>query len=328
MNDMSWGAPYFLWGFILFFALLMLTWRWRRSLTIKQAGLGAGQPALTPGVGRGREIVRQLLLWSGFALLIIALAGPRWGTHDEKRTNSGADVLLLIDCSRSMLANDLHPNRLEAARRKAIDLLTLAPETRMALMPFAAVPVLRCPLTGDHTALEMMLNDCTPELFPAEHGYQGTAIGDALQAGLRVLTKQSERGQSIIIMSDGADDNAQAVETAANAAKMSGIPIYGLFFGDTEREVTITIDGKPEVMKADRSTLDKLATETGGLCVNARDDNQDISLIHQHLRTHVVQLPWEERRRVVQSERYQLVVIPALVLLFCGFIFPTRRRRS
>jgi Ca-activated chloride channel homolog len=328
ISEMSWGEAYFLWGFIPFFVLLLLAWRWRRSLSVRHAGLGVGQQLLTPGVGRGREIVRQLFLWSGLALLIIALAGPRWGARDEQRSNRGADVLLLIDCSRSMLAKDLHPDRLEAARRKAIDLLTLAPETRMALMPFAAVPVLRCPLTGDHHAVEMMLNDCTPDLFPAEHGYQGTAIGDAIQAGLRVLNKQSERGQSIIIMSDGADDDVKSVEAAASAAKIAGIPVYGLFFGDSEREVTLNIDGKAEIMKADRSTLDKIASETGGICVNARDDNQDITLIRQHLRTHVVQLPWEERRRVVQSERYQLVVIPALILLFCGFIFPTRRRRS
>jgi Ca-activated chloride channel family protein len=144
---------------------------------------------------------------------------------------------------------------------------------------------------------------------------------------LRVLGKQIERGQSILVMSDGADDDVKAVEDAATAAKQAGVPIYGIFFGDTEREVSITIDGRQEVMKADRTTLDNLAKATGGLCVNARDDHEDITVIHQHLRTNVVQLPWEERSRVVQSERYQLVLLPAMLLIFFGVLLPTRRRR-
>ena len=325
---MTWANIHLLWLLLpLVLLAAMVVW-WRRRIYIAQAGLGVGVHHLTAGVGRRREVMRLILLWSGLALLIVALAGPRWGAHDEKRASRGADLLLIIDCSRSMMAKDLHPNRLEAARRKAIDLLQLAPETRLALMPFAAVPVLRCPLTGDHHAIELMLQDCTPELFPAENGYQGTAIGVAIQAGLRVLGKQVERGQSILVMSDGADDDSKAVEEAAKAAKAAGVPVYGIFYGDTEREVSITIDGKQEIMKADRSSLDSLAQATGGLCVNARDDGEDIAVLHKHLRTHVVQLPWEERSRVVQSERYQLAVLPAMLLIFFGVLLPTRRRRS
>jgi uncharacterized protein with von Willebrand factor type A (vWA) domain len=195
-------------------------------------------------------------------------------------------------------------------------------------MPFAGVPVLRCPLTGDHSAIELMLEDCSPALFPAENGYQGTAIGDAVQAGLRLLGKQADRGQSVLVMSDGADDDKAAVEAAAAAAKALGVPIYGLFFGDPEREVTVVIDGKEQVMSSDRSTLDSLAAATGGLCVNARSDPEDMRVIHDHLRTHVVQLPWEERRRLVQSERYQWALLPAMILIVMGMLVPTRRRRD
>jgi hypothetical protein len=147
-----------------------------------------------------------------------------------------------------------------------------------------------------------------------------------VQAGLRILGKQSDRGQSILVMSDGADDDKAAVDAAGEAAKVLGVPVYGLFFGDPEREVSISIDGKQEVMHADRSTLDALATTTGGLCVNARNDPEDMKVIHEHLRTHVVQLPWEERRRIVQSEKYQLVLLPAMLLIFLGMLVPTRRR--
>ena len=324
---MSWAHPHFLWLLLAVVVLIGLTFWWRRAARRSRAAVGAGVPHLTAAVGHKRTILRAVLLWSGFTLLIFALAGPRWGAGDEVQSQTGADVLLILDCSRSMLAKDIHPDRLEAARRKVKDLLFLAPETRLALMPFAAVPVLRCPLSGDHSAIESMLEDCTPTLFPADDGYQGTAIGDAVQAGLKVLGKPTDRGQSIIIMSDGADEDKASVDAAAAASKALGIPIYGLFFGDPEREVSIEIDGKNEIMRADRSTLDTLATATSGLCVNARTDPEDIRVIHDHMRTHVVQLPWEERRRIVQSERYQLVLLPAFLLIAFGMLIPTRRRR-
>ena len=323
---MTWANPHLLWLLLGVVALALLTWRWHVTARRTRAGIGAGVPHLTASVGHKREVLRSLLLWSGLALLMVALAGPRWGAHDELQSSRGADVLLVIDCSRSMMAKDLYPDRLEAARRKAIDLLHLAPETRLALMPFAAVSVLRCPLTGDHSAIELMLQDCTPKLFPAENGYQGTAIGEAIQSGLRVLGKQSDRGQSILVMSDGADEDTAAVAAAGEAAKALGVPIYGLFFGDPEREVSITIDGKDEVMRADRTTLDTLATATGGLCVNARSDPEDIRVIYEHLRTHVVQLPWEELRRIVQSEKFQFVLLPAMLLILLGMLLPMRRR--
>lgn len=325
-TEMTWGNESLLYLLIGVYALAIASVWWSSSVSRTRGGIGVGVPHLTATVGHKREILRRVLLWSGLALLVVTLAGPRWGQRSEKHESHGADLLLILDCSRSMLAKDLYPDRLEAARRKAIDLLHLAPETRLALMPFAAVPVLRCPLTGDHNAIELMLQDCTPDLFPAENGYQGTAIGDAVQAGLRILDNQTDRGQSILVMSDGADEDTAAVDAAGAAAKALGVPVYGLFFGDPEREVSVNIDGKDQVMRADRTTLDTLATMTGGLCVNARSDPEDIRVIYQHLRTHVAQLPWEEQRRIVQNERYQFVLLPAMLLILLGMLMPTRRR--
>jgi len=305
---MSWARPDLLWLLAALLLLAGVNLLWRRRVLAMDAAVGAGVPHLTSRVSRTRVTLRALLLWGGLGLGLCALAGPRWGASDELHRSSGCDLLVVLDCSRSMLANDLYPTRIEAARRKAIDLLRLAPETRMALMPFAAMPVLRCPLTGDHDALAEMLQDCSPDLFPAESGYQGTAIGDAVLAGIRVLGKQSDRGQAILVMSDGADEDKAAVAAAAAAAKDAGIPVYGLFFADPQRTVSLVIDGKKEVMDSDRTTLDTLA-----------------QTIHDHLVSHVTQLPWEEHRRVVMSERYLWLLLPGIALLAVGSFLSTRR---
>jgi Ca-activated chloride channel family protein len=283
-------------------------------------------PHLTLAVGRRRERLRAALLWLGLALIALAIAGPRWGMAAQVRRQTGADLLLLLDCSRSMLAADLYPSRIEAARRKAVDLVGIAPETRMALMPFAAVPVLRCPLTGDHEALSRMLKDCSPDLFPAEQGYQGTAIGDAVQEALRVLAHGAERGQAVLIMSDGSDDDRAAVDRAAKAAKEAGVAVFGLFLGDPDGKATLEIDGKQEAMAATRATLDDLASATGGACVNATTDDADVRALVARIQATVAQRPWESRALITASERYHYPLLPGIALVALGALLPTRRR--
>ena len=322
---MTWADPWLLLLVPLLGLLALGRWAWARVQRRRQASVGAGLSAHTRTVHRGREVLRSVLLWSGLALGLVALAGPRWGSGEMTRSAQGADVIVLFDCSRSMLAQDLHPTRLETARRKALDLLRVAPETRLALMPFAAVPVLRCPLTGDHEALREMLLDCSPDLFPAEHGYQGTAIGRAVTEGLGVLNRQVERGQAVLIITDGADEDLEAVKTAATKAKEAGIPVCGLFVADPEKKVSLSIDGKDEVMASDRATIDTLATATGGLAVNATLDDADVKALAEHLNRTVSTRPWEERQRIVASERYQWVLAAAIGILGVGAMLGTRR---
>lgn len=323
---MSWAHPILFWLLPALLAIGALRWWFARRVAAARRAVGASVPHLTAGVARRRGVLRQILLWSGVALAALALVGPRWGAVDTMQKNKGCDLLVVMDCSRSMLAADLHPNRLEVARRKALDFLRIAPETRMALMPFAAIASLRCPLTGDREAIAEMLKDCSPELFPAEAGYQGTAIGDAVRQGLAILGKQVERGQAVLVLSDGADDDTDAVREAITAAKNAGVPVYGIFLGDEARSVAIDIDGRQEVMTSSKKTLDDLAIGTGALSVQAGLDDGDVRVIHQHLQGNVVQAEWEERRRIVASERYHWLLLPGILLLTLGLLLPTRRR--
>ncbi|HYE06624.1 MAG TPA: VWA domain-containing protein [Planctomycetota bacterium] len=323
---MGWGDIRWLWLLAALVVLAALRLAWSAATRRARAGVGAGLAGSTPRVGRRRERVRAIALWSALALACIAVAGPRWGAADEARRQVGADLLLAIDCSRSMLATDLYPDRMRVARRKAMDLLHLAPETRMALLPFAGASLLRCPLTGDHQALGQILEDCDPELFPAEHGYQGTAIGAAVRQGLRLLDRQVERGQAILVISDGADPDQEAVAAAAKQAQAQGVPVYGLFIGAVDGKAEIEIDGVKRSVAAEMTSLTTLADQTGAIVVSATLDDGDVRALHEHLGAAVAQTPWEERRRIVQSERYRWPLIAAIILTTGAMLLPTRRR--
>jgi len=323
---MSWGHPLLAVALPLGVALAwLLAALWSRRVRQRQRALGTGVPHLTTSVGRRREAWRSGLLWSGLLALAVALAGPRWGSESVEQHQSGADILLLMDCSRSMLTTDIYPTRIEAARRKALDLLEQAPELRIALMPFAALPILRCPFTGDHAALEEILKDCSPDMFPVEDGMQGTAIGAGVTEGLNLLSHGAERGQAILIMSDGMDDDQASVEKAGKAAKDAGIPVFGLFFGDPAAKSTLTLDGQNQAMDPQRQTLEKLADATGGICVTATRDDADVVALIGRIEHSLKLGVWESHARIVASDRYQWPLGIGIALIVLGALLPSRR---
>lgn len=320
---MSFAHPHLLWLLAALPLLAALRWWWGARARRAQAGVGArthvrGSP--------GRAALRQVALWTGATAALAALAGPRWGGSEQRPTASGGDLAIVLDCSRSMLAADLYPDRLRAGRDKVNALLARLPELRVALVPFAGAPVLRCPPTGDHLAVATLLEDCTPDLFPALEGWQGTAIGAAVREGLRALEGDPGRPQAVLVISDGADPDADAVRAAGETARKAGVPVYGLFLGDPGRESVVAIDGRPVAMTADRATLDALAGATGGIAVNAMTDDSDVAALADHLGHALRDAPWESHARVVASERYRWALLPALALLALGWLLPTARR--
>ncbi len=323
---MSWADPGLLALFAVLVVVLALRAWWTRAIRRAQAGSGAGHPVHAATVGRGRGRLRAGLLALGVALAVAALAGPRWGVDLRERTGTGADVMVLLDCSRSMRAADLVPDRMEAARRKTADLLRIAPHLRLGLMPFAAVPVLRCPPTGDQQVLGELLRDCGPELFPAEEGLQGTGIGVAVQEALRVLGRSREPGQAVLVVSDGADPDTAAVAAAATAARAAGVPVFGLLVGDLERPASLTIDGEVRPMVVDRSTIDALAVATGAAWFGTTLDDADVRALAAAIDRGVASAGWRERQRTVAAERYRWLLIPAILASAAGLLVPMRRR--
>ena len=328
---MTWGNELFLFiGLPLWLVVLVARILWTHHLKRQQAGVGAANPEHIQSIHRGRQQLRLACLWLGAFALIITAAQPRWGSGMEERTARGSDLMILFDCSRSMLANDLHPNRLTVAKRKTQALLAACPENRFALMPFAGTNILRCPLTGDQSAIGKLLESCDPDLFSARSNLQGTAIGKSLKDAVDLLSNSGDqkRGQAVIIVSDGSDPDTELVEAAGKHASYAGIPVYGLFVGDPDKEVSLMIDGSEQVMTTSRETLDTLADLTGAICVNVSTDDSDIKLLSNHINDAIAQRSWTEERRTVAIEQYWVSLIPALALTLIGLLVPTARREG
>ena len=177
---------------------------------------------LIPDRSGGRPIVKMSLTLLGIALLIVALANPQFGTKIEKGKRAGSDVAICFDVSKSMMAEDIQPNRLERSKRVVNNLLSTLAGDRVSLVAFAGTSFIQMPLTNDYSATKLFLDDMNCDMMSA----QGTAIGDAIETAMKTFGYgdpdrqwEKKQGRAIIVISDGENHEDDAVGAARAAAK-------------------------------------------------------------------------------------------------------------
>ncbi|HQJ09108.1 MAG TPA: VWA domain-containing protein [Deltaproteobacteria bacterium] len=176
---------------------------------------------LTGKASGGRSFLKAVLYVLSVSCAIVALAGPRWGSHYEKVRHKGVDIMVAVDTSASMLAQDVSPNRLERAKREVIDLLRVLKGDRLGLTAFSGTAFVECPLTLDYAAVEMFLGELNTDLIPVK----GTDLGAGIDTSCRAFDFASSTDKVIILITDGEDNEGRGVEAAAKAAS-KGVKIY------------------------------------------------------------------------------------------------------
>lgn len=225
---MSFGSPLWLWGLLalplLGLVFVLLERRQRRKL------LSLARPAAAFRIARVRGSrlwpLRAALLLLATLMVLLALARPRWGVIEEERHTRGLDLVLAIDLSRSMAAQDVSPSRLDAARQAARDLARALPADRIGLAGFAGNSGMLCPLTLDRGALELYLATLDPGLMEA----QGTDLGAAIDTAREMLIRHSGTSRAVVILSDGEDHEGEA-RAALDRAREAGIVIFAVGVG-------------------------------------------------------------------------------------------------
>ena len=170
-----------------------------------------------------------LLIFISMMLVLLALANLRKKTGSEKITRNGIDIMIALDVSKSMLAKDVQPNRLERAKQLLGKLIDRLSNDRIGIIVFAGKSYLQMPLTGDHTATKMYLSAATPETVPT----QGTVIGDALKMSYAAFNTKEKKYKAVILISDGEDHDENAVDIATEMASQ-GVVINTVGIGSTE----------------------------------------------------------------------------------------------
>jgi Ca-activated chloride channel family protein len=237
------------------------------------------------------SFTRQWLRWgmvlAAMVAIVLAAVGPRWGVTYEDVPRRGIDIIFVLDVSRSMLAEDIKPNRLERAKQAISDVLSVLGGDRVGLVTFAGTAVMNCPLTINYSALRMELQDVGP--LTSTRG--GTLIGDAIRLAADSFVDQIKKYKAIVVITDGEDQESYPVEAAKKAFEERGIRTYTVGLGDTGegarvpndksgKRLYLQHDGQEVWSRMNPQALRDIAVAGGGAYVPAGTNNIDLGQIY------------------------------------------------
>ena len=333
--------PHFLWLLLLVPVVVLahvLAFSRRRRL-LDALGSPVLIQRMAASVSVPRKVLRAIYLTGAVALLALALARPQAGGRARLEKQRGLDIVVALDFSKSMLARDVYPSRLERAKRELERLIDRLAGDRIGLVAFAG-ETLTYPPTTDYAAVKLFWRDLTPSDMPVG----GTAIGRALRASIDLLKRLRERGgesraQVILLLTDGEDTESEPLAVADEAAQLA-IKIYSVGIGSRSGELVPQMnaegqvegylkdrDGKYVTSRLAEDMLSQLATKTGGEYLRADAKRFGVEAIEAALGG--LKRTENEARLVKQyDEVYEFLVLPAFLLLVGEACVNERRRRA
>lgn len=310
---MSWAHPELLSLLLLVPVVLVgavLAWRRRSAALARIAAVEALRALIPPRAGRARAVqaVASVVAVAGMAL---AAAGPQLGFEWEQRRMEGVSIVVVLDVSRSMDAQDVSPSRLEAARRELEDFTGLLKGDTVGLVLFAEGAWVRIPLTTDYSTFLWSVKDSSSDTIQA----QGTALSGALDAATKMLARAPGTGKAVLVVSDGeSHEKPEELQAATSRAAAAGVRIYALGVGEASGAPIPLAEGgfkKDEggnvvLSKLDEATLSGLAAATGGAYVHAVASDEDVRGIYEgEIRGKLEAAERGVRREKRPEERYQ-----------------------
>ncbi len=333
---MNFASPDWLWLLLSLGPLVaLLIWSWRvkqRSLTrfISPRLLDS----LMSGVSKQRQKIRLVLFAAAIALLIFSFARPRLGFSLEESKQRGLDIVVAIDTSKSMLADDVQPNRLQRAKLAALDLMRLAESDRLGLVAFAGSAFLQCPLSLDEEAFRQSVEFLDVNVIPQG----GTALTEAIEATRAAFKDGTENHKILVLFTDGEDNDDQeaALQTARDAAK-AGLRIFTVGVGTPAGEVLSTTDpygnrvfikdsqGNVVKSRLNEPLLQQIAKETDGFYL-LLSGARTMEVLYERGLAPLPKSEFSTRTIRQYHERFQWFIGAAIVLLLAEMLFPERKQ--
>ena len=312
---------------------------WQKARALRVLASSEMLKKINNAVSLKKQIFKALLLLAAFVSIVVALTEPKWNPQAMKIKRRGRDICILLDTSRSMLAEDIKPSRLERSKIAISDLLETLTGDRVAIVTFAGNSVVKCPLTQDYAFVRMALADISAE--STSRG--GTMIGDAIRkATEEVFDKQSREFKDIILITDGEEHEGyesfpvQAAEKAAG----EGIRIIAIGLGDENDGSRIPItgpDGEKSFLKYNgQEVWTKLGGDMLRNIVYVTDGGKylsvgpgttlDLGQIYENLIASAEKRELESTTMLKYDEKFQIFVALGLILLICEAFISERRK--
>ena len=330
LNIFIFAKPEWLWLLLAVVVIpaLYLTLKLYRRRKLRRFGEEATLQSLMPDYNGVRGWIKIILFSLAIGFLSVALARPQTGSKLRSTEVKGREVVLLVDVSNSMLAEDVTPSRIERTRYAISRLVERMKEERLGIVAFAEEAEVVLPITGDYKMAESMVKRLSPSLI----AHQGTDIGEALEVALLSFTDSTKESKSrvVILITDGEEHN-QRTEAAIEQAVAQGVMVCAIGIGTPEGtplringELIEDEDGKMVVTKLGEPLLQHIAEATGGIYTRSRNDNfgldDIISRLDEIEATELTQITFEE-----YDEQYQWFLGVALLLLVAECFVMERR---
>jgi len=332
---MSFGAPIWFWALLVIPVLALLFARAERRGIARLREFVSPRllPQLAATVNRGRRVLRFGLLMLGLAFAVVSLARPQWGYIYEDVKRKGLDLLFAVDTSRSMLSNDVQPNRLERVKLAAQDLVNQLQGDRVGLIAFAGRAFLQAPLTIDYEAEVESINDLDTKTIPEG----GTNISEAINLAINTFGKSAVGNRALIIFTDGEELSGDAAKSAKAAAD-AGVRIFTIGVGTPQGSLipvksddggtAFVKDSAGQVVKSklDEKRLREIAQATGGFYLHLDDGPRTMSQLYSQGLANMKAAEIDARLGRRPIERYEWPLDAAMLALTMSILIGERKR--
>ncbi len=326
--------PEYLYALLVIPALMIFFWyaRIRRKKALALFGQKEILSVLMPNVSPGRPVLKFIIMLLALSSIIIGLARPQFGSKLKTEKRKGIELIIALDVSNSMMAEDIEPNRLERAKRAISQLVDKLSNDKIGLIVFAGDAYTQLPITADYVSAKLFLSSISPQMVPT----QGTAIGAAINLGIKSFNPQFTGSKAMIIITDGENHEDDAIGAATEAANQ-GIVIYTLGMGLPQggpipeysggrKSYRKDKQGNVIVTKLDEAMLQKIAEAGKGAYIRA--NNSQVGL--NNLFSEVNKMEKSELETQIYADyddKFQYFIALGLFLILLDFMILERRNK-
>ncbi|MFM1876852.1 MAG: hypothetical protein RL266_2589 [Bacteroidota bacterium] len=327
------GDEIWLYGLLVIPALVFVYWvnsRWRKR-ALQQLADANVLETLLPDHSVATLRWKRFLVSSALAFLLVGIANPQIGTKYEEVKREGFELMICLDVSNSMLAEDLTPNRLERAKQAISRLVDRLKNDKIGVIVFAGDAYIQLPMTVDHSAAKLFLRSIDTDIVPT----QGTAIGKAIELATASFSVNTKANKSIIVITDGENHEDDALELAAAAAEQ-GIKVHTIGIGSIDGTPIPMYnrgqmmgyrkdrEGNTVVTKLNETMLQQIAASGEGTYVRANNSNTGLNTLMDELEG-MQREEFGSKMFTSYEDRFQYFVAVALLLLLLELLIPSRK---